>query len=196
MSVLFQDDNTTPDRHPRAGQLSWLLDAGLITAAAVGVLLFTLDAHAVLDRSKPQSGVTETPDATPDPMPAAASLWHVKSDSAQIYLYAVPANAARDANASDVKLFQAFDGARAVWIAPDTAAPVVSRLTARAQQMKIATAPLAAGPDLAATLETQLKASGTVFVAIDPAQLSGPDGLVARLRHDGQIVSRLDPKNN
>ncbi len=244
MHVANFIENTAPP--PRTGQLSGLLDAGIIAAAAACIVVTVIPAgmfaHRAHELSTPAvftaTGDPDTAEAAAGPV-GAPLLWRVQDGKATVWLFgSVPARH-RDLTWMDSRLFQAFDGADAVWFETTGAMPaegniwgdrgasvLLNQRAGRLGKPVTAFGKTAAKIDedvvlsglwrsgdergLLARLNTlgrlpsvpgvwpsriegALKEDKTTFVAVDAAQLLGPDGLVAQLRRDGHKVERFDP---
>ena len=119
-AVSFEDNGVSP---PKTGQLSWLLDATIISAAAFGVVAVFLGSSVATYRAKP-AVATVAMFATldnPDAAEAAAGptgaplLWVMKDADSTVYLFGSVPAIAGEAKWMDQRLFAAFDTADSAW---------------------------------------------------------------------------------
>jgi len=101
--------SSVPLLEDKGGQLSWLLDGVLITAAILGVFLAVLGGAAWTHRAFAAIRVSEA--AASDRPAGAPLLWVVKEGDATVYLF----GSAGDRAVLDQRVFTAFDNASAAW---------------------------------------------------------------------------------
>ncbi len=126
MHVANFIENTA--RPPRTGQLSWLLDAGIITAATVAIFATVIPAGLWTHRSQNAAppavfnaaGDMDAAEANSGAI-GAPLLWRVSDGHATVWLFGTVASHHRDLGWMDSRLFQAFDATHEVWL--DTVPP-------------------------------------------------------------------------
>lgn len=107
----------------KTGQLSWMLDLGLLTAAAVCVLVTTVAGGLWVHRSReaPAMVLNVAPGVDPDLAEAHAGpmgaplLWMAKKGDATVYLFGSVHLLPPGTTWMDQRLFVAFDSADQVW---------------------------------------------------------------------------------
>ena len=107
----------------KTGQLSWMLDLGLLATAAVCVVVTTVGAGLWLNRSREAPAVVLNITAGQDPDMAEAQagpmgaplLWVAKKDNATVYLFGSVHLMPPGTVWMDQRLFAAFDSADQVW---------------------------------------------------------------------------------
>ena len=124
-SVSFED---RVSKGEKTGQLSWLLDSTLISAAALGVIVVFVGTSIITHRAKPAVDTIAmfASFGNPDMAEAAAGptgaplLWVVKDKNAKdggatVYLFGSVPEIAGEARWMDQRLFGAFDNADSAW---------------------------------------------------------------------------------
>lgn len=123
----FRENPLAP---PSGGELSWALDAAIIIGAAAAIFVTVIPAGLWVHRGqRTVAPVVFTASGNPDAAEAVAGptgaplMWRVSQGQATLYLFASVSSHHRDLGWMDSRLFQAFDGANAVWLDSVPAAP-------------------------------------------------------------------------
>lgn len=135
MHVANFIENTA--RPPKTGQLSWLLDAGIITAATIAIVATVIPAGLWTHRSQ-NAAAPAVFNAAGDIDAAEANtaaigaplLWRVSNGEATVWLFGTVPSHHRDLGWMDPRLFQAFDASKEVWLDNVPPAPREGDLTA------------------------------------------------------------------
>src|SRR3569623_955334 len=94
----------------KGGQLSWLLDGVIMTAAVAGVFIAVVASGALVHRAAAAVQVSAV-SSGPDKPAGAPLLWVVREGGASVYLF----GSAGDHAVLDQRVFAAFDTASAAW---------------------------------------------------------------------------------